>query len=81
MEKSLKNLWAKCIGCECTDDAACEVPHRPEGVCSWIAVDYKVHIGVCSECEDYLKDFNEAHRASINARDNHKGGLDETDQG
>lgn len=35
---------ATCIVCRCTDSRACE------GGCSWLAVDARRRIGVCSAC-------------------------------
>jgi hypothetical protein len=45
---------AKCIGCNCTDIAACDTIIGP---CFWIKVDYKAGIGVCSECEHKIEEY------------------------
>lgn len=42
---------AKCVGCKCTDDFACE------GGCHWIVVDYSIDKGVCSSCIDKVQGF------------------------
>ncbi len=36
---------SRCVGCGCTDARACE------GGCSWLMVNRRLRIGVCSECE------------------------------
>jgi hypothetical protein len=33
-----------CVGCGCTDDAACD------GGCSWVKVDDELRAGICSAC-------------------------------
>lgn len=59
---SLNNGTAECIGCGCTDDRACTKSGSP---CHWLAVNYEAGKGVCSECPEYLDEFNNAaeHRA------------------
>lgn len=49
---------AKCIGCGCTDERACE------GGCSWIAVDRAAGKGVCSNCPEKT---GELFKEGINA--------------
>jgi hypothetical protein len=45
---------ARCLGCNCTDAAACDTILGP---CFWIKVDYKAGIGVCSECEHKIEEY------------------------
>ena len=44
---------AYCIGCGCHDFAAC-VCEETGQPCSWLAVDRKAGLGVCSECAEHL---------------------------
>jgi hypothetical protein len=37
-----------CIGCGCTDDAACE------GGCSWLRLDEENRHGICSSCPEFV---------------------------
>jgi len=48
---------AVCIGCGCTDSRACA--HPVIGPCFWVKVDYKLGIGVCSECVEKVEEFEE----------------------
>ena len=80
MTKFAQEPWAKCLGCGCTDDNACNTDEIPERVCRWIIVDYIFNIGICTECWDSLEEFREAHSASVNARKHSKGEVDGTDQ-
>lgn len=46
---------ATCIGCGCTDSHAClPLVGNP---CHWLKVDRKLKLGVCSECEHKLEEF------------------------
>lgn len=45
-----------CIGCGCTDNAACD------GGCEWIAVNRETKRGVCSNCETHLASFEAEQR-------------------
>lgn len=62
---------AVCIGCGCHDYRACydEAAGRP---CSWLAVDYKSGLGVCSVCPDELPRWNAGDRASTVAGESAK---------
>lgn len=40
-------IKATCIGCGCTSGRAC-----PNG-CSWLRVDYRAGLGVCSSCPEH----------------------------
>ncbi len=40
-----------CLGCGCTDSFGCE-----DG-CYWLLVDVKSGFGICSECEDEIKNY------------------------
>lgn len=44
---------AFCIGCGCSDHDACEDLETGD-TCSWLAVDYALRKGVCSECSEHL---------------------------
>lgn len=46
-----------CIGCGCTDEDACP------GGCSWLRVDEAAGAGVCSNCPDFLDDFDAGDRS------------------
>ena len=48
-------LEAVCIGCCCTDNHAC-LPLIGDP-CHWLKVDYLLGIGVCSECEEKIEEF------------------------
>lgn len=37
-----------CIGCECTDEEACE------GGCSWLRLDQENGLGICSQCPEFV---------------------------
>jgi len=53
---------ATCIGCGCTDLNACiDAFDQP---CGWLKVDYKIGIGVCSECPDKLPEFKK-HKEQV----------------
>lgn len=43
---------ATCIGCGCDDNHAC-----PLG-CSWLRVDRKTKLGVCSECPAEVREWD-----------------------
>lgn len=45
---------ATCIGCGCRDDRACN------GGCHWLRVDYKMGLGVCSQCKPYVEAWDGA---------------------
>ncbi len=47
---------AVCIGCGCTDNRAC-IDQTFGTPCSWLKVDRKLLIGVCSHCEHKLEEF------------------------
>jgi hypothetical protein len=49
---------AVCIGCKCTDDHAC-IDHVFGTPCFWIKVDYKAGIGVCSECDHKIEEYED----------------------
>jgi|GEM_PF-3184418 len=51
---------ASCIGCNCHDFDACIGDNGQP--CSWLAVDREQGAGVCSECPDYLEQFNQQYR-------------------
>jgi hypothetical protein len=51
---------AHCLGCNCTDVHACDTILGP---CFWIKVDYQAGIGVCSECDHKIEEFE----ARVNA--------------
>jgi hypothetical protein len=40
----------ECIGCGCTDEAACE------GGCSWSLINDEAGLGICSSCFDAFDD-------------------------
>ena len=46
-----------CIGCACHDRAAC-YDQKSDGPCSWLAVDRREGLGVCSACPDALTRWN-----------------------
>lgn len=47
-KSKIKNI-ATCVGCGCTDEKGC--PVNDEGYsCTWIKVDYKAEVGICSRC-------------------------------
>lgn len=60
----LKPKESKCIGCGCTDSRACD--DGLMGGCSWLEVDYRAGLGVCSMCPNTLprwkKGGRELHR-------------------
>lgn len=41
------SIAATCIGCGCSSDHAC-----PAG-CSWLRIDYRAGLGVCSSCPEH----------------------------
>jgi hypothetical protein len=41
-----------CIGCGCTDQSACE------GGCSWVRLDEQLQLGVCSQCDDIVQEWD-----------------------
>ncbi len=50
------NSLSYCIGCGCNDNYACD------GGCSWIRLDRKAGLGVCSECERRASDWDNGKR-------------------
>lgn len=52
---------ALCIGCGCTDNAAC-----PEG-CSWLRIDPKECVGVCSSCPAWVAAWDAGEREPCDA--------------
>lgn len=50
---------ATCIGCGCTDHAACQ---GEEGPCWWLDVDYRIGRGVCSCCSEHLPRWRAGER-------------------
>lgn len=53
---------ATCIGCGCTDLAACLTHTQPVvRTCHWLEVDYAQGVGVCSECSTHLERFKREH--------------------
>lgn len=51
---------ARCIGCGCDDNHACQ----PYG-CSWLRVDYAAGVGVCSECRALVAEWDQGRRDGI----------------
>nr|EDZ38344.1 MAG: Hypothetical protein CGL2_08982005 [Leptospirillum sp. Group II '5-way CG'] len=47
---------AYCIGCGCNDLNSCT------GGCSWVRLDRNAHLGVCSECEHMVSDWDKGKR-------------------
>lgn len=45
-----------CIGCGCNDDYGCD------GGCSWIRLDRKAGLGVCSSCSHRASDWDNGKR-------------------
>ena len=41
---------ATCVGCGCTDDKGCSPDPVSGYSCTWIEVDYKAKVGICSRC-------------------------------
>jgi hypothetical protein len=60
---------AICIGCGCTDHAACEDPETCQP-CYWLAVDYDERRGVCSACSEDLARW-EAGDRTVAVPDDH----------
>lgn len=52
---------AHCIGCGCSDFAACE-DERTGEPCHWLAVDYEAGRGVCSACPEEMARWAEGNR-------------------
>jgi hypothetical protein len=48
---------ATCIGCGCSDGHACV--HSVTGPCWWIKVDRELGIGICSECEHKIEEYED----------------------
>ncbi|WP_087586905.1 hypothetical protein [Leptospirillum ferriphilum] len=51
------NSVSYCIGCGCKDDYGVG-----DGGCSWIRLDRKAGLGVCSECEHRSSDWDNGNR-------------------
>ncbi len=67
--KSKTVIEAKCLGCGCTDSRAC-LPLVGDP-CHWLRVDYKLGIGVCSECPEKIEEFEKkvmASRGTLHSR-------------
>jgi hypothetical protein len=47
---------AVCIGCGCSDSHACVTVLGP---CWWIKADYGLGIGVCSECDHKVEEYED----------------------
>jgi hypothetical protein len=58
MEYRHTSAIAQCIGCGCHDLRACE------GGCSWLRVDYRARVGVCSQCRPHLARWDTGDRAA-----------------
>ena len=54
---------AMCLGCGCTDARACIAPG--EQPCHWLRVDYRVGVGICSECPWLLTGWDGAYRRRV----------------
>lgn len=52
--KPVEKHFATCLNCGCDDFNACL------GGCSWLLVDYKHQVGVCTKCEKHRHKFFEA---------------------
>lgn len=52
---------ASCIGCGCTDHAAC-LNRQTGEPCWWIRVDRPSGLGVCSECAQHVARWNAGDR-------------------
>ncbi len=53
---------ATCIGCGCTDHAAC-TNHSTGEPCYWIRLDRSIALGVCSECGQHVARWDAGERA------------------
>lgn len=53
-----------CIECGCTDMAAC-VDELGGNPCSWLAVEVRVRLGVCSACPQALQRWKAGDRSSV----------------
>lgn len=51
---------AVCMGCNCNDLNACETPSGAP--CYWLRIDEELLIGVCSECPDFVAQFDAGER-------------------
>lgn len=58
---------ATCIGCGCNDAQACLDPKTGHG-CSWLRVDRKNGRGVCSCCEDSLKQWDGEAQVAVTGK-------------
>lgn len=58
-----------CIGCGCDDLHACKTGFIGEQACSWLAVDRRRRVGVCSSCPGMLPAWKKGRRElTMNAR-------------
>jgi len=57
---------AHCLGCSCHDYRACH-DEATGGPCSWLAVDYKAKLGVCSACPGHLARWDAGDRTAAGA--------------
>jgi hypothetical protein len=55
-------MMATCIGCGCTDAAACWDP-QTEQPCHWTRLDRASGLGVCSCCQDHIARWDAGDRA------------------
>lgn len=53
---------ATCIGCGCDDLHACH-DDATGGPCSWLRVDRKARLGVCSACPEIAEAWDKGDRA------------------
>jgi hypothetical protein len=54
---------AICIACGCDEDHACLVAESATGcACWWLRFDATANVGVCSACEDFVKQWDHGVR-------------------
>ncbi len=53
----------ECFGCGCTDTKACVNNNKP---CHWLVLDKTLGLGVCSNCPEQVKVFEQHQKDMAN---------------
>lgn len=61
-DEKANDVLATCIGCGCDDNNAC-IEETTNSPCYWMRLETAVKKGVCSNCKDHMKRWDDGDRS------------------